>query len=256
MLLEQYMTPVNIIIAVILVVLGYLAYKKYQKSNGSYEHAGPLGNVQTDYKLVKTVTGKIDIAPEINSIVASFNSKQVNYDKKPYNYSMNLGSYSSNNIIHIRGTANKVTFLGTGNKTNFNPAFSFSIIDNRIFITKFLVRGTGMRPFTMLDITDNITSIQNQLRSIINENVTFDVSIINPNKNKNNNDFNVLQIKVVTPNTSTITFNQARNTHKIDVKHVISSNYIPPPQENTRTPSDEMVSDEMVSDEMVSTSTV
>ena len=40
MLLKEYATPENIIIAIILIVLGYLAYKKYQKNNNSYEHVG------------------------------------------------------------------------------------------------------------------------------------------------------------------------------------------------------------------------
>ena len=103
MLLEQYMTPVNIIIAVILVVLGYLAYKKYQKSSGSYEHVEPLGNDQTNYTLVKTtIKSDIYIAPEINSIIKKFDKDPQQLGDVLHKFSIRIGSQSYSNIIEIK----------------------------------------------------------------------------------------------------------------------------------------------------------
>jgi len=75
MLLEQYITPENIIIVVILLVLCYLAYKKYQKNNNSYEHAGNI-MVSSEYVPAILIDDTLSVSNiELNSALASIMKK-------------------------------------------------------------------------------------------------------------------------------------------------------------------------------------
>ena len=242
MLLEQYMTPVNIIIAVILVVLGYLAYKKYQKSSGSYEHVEPLGNDQTNYTLVKTtIKSDIYIAPEINSIIKKFDKDPQQLGDVLHKFSIRIGSQSYSNIIEIKLYLDpeslyktKINYKRTGpieiaKKVNINnfPSINVGItvngdniaINKRVTKTKDKYTSSGLE----FDISSEINSIKQQLTKILN-NVTFKVSqFYSPNQEKNY--ISSIQIQVLAADKSNLINLIDKGAHKIGVEYVNRSKY-------------------------------
>jgi hypothetical protein len=191
MLLEQYMTPVNIIIAVILVVLGYLAYKKYQKNNNSYEHANtvsapsasnsflPIG-IPNHYTFSEGYKISDNIESETNFIIGKFNKETLNFKNfrdKTYNFKINLNYNYICKEFRISGSpiTNSITPTPKYLK-NIKASISFTHI-NIDGIYKILINKTlelnNTRQNKEIDIT---TEINNILLKIGRGKVNFDIN--------------------------------------------------------------------------------
>jgi hypothetical protein len=219
MLLEQYMTPVNIIIAVILVVLGYLAYKKYQKNNNSYEHANTVSapsefkyslglGMLHKYTFSEGYTQDVNIEPFTSKIITKFNEETLNFNNKydlikpddlkfdlKFDLSFNFKSkefrISGPPIIRSKNKKDSKDFI---EYTESTKSISFTQKNNKIFINKTYdlknikvpksMSNTGNKPNILteskaIDITTEINGI---LLEIGRGEVEFDINIKNDNK--------------------------------------------------------------------------
>jgi hypothetical protein len=183
MLLEQYMTPVNIIIAVILVVLGYLAYKKYQKNNNSYEHAVSSGKIPAEYILSEVRTEDIDLTSQLVSIKNKFNTNGYDYNNTKLLFDINLNFNLNENKIQISGNiilpsslnikdywggywVNKKNERNYAKYKNFKGAFGFIIKSEKYYIQKIYYNLKDGGTINDIDITSEIDNIKRIINNL------------------------------------------------------------------------------------------
>jgi len=100
MLLKEYATPENIIIAIILIVLGYLAYKKYYKNNNSYEHVGNTNSsLLVEINLKDKLKELVDVCngPEDNTKNITFPEVKILGKKFKPKYYSNINNVNMSN---------------------------------------------------------------------------------------------------------------------------------------------------------------